>query len=245
MLQSAPDVHRIQRPELHPRRAQTTSSCGVWKPPQGVFDQHPQRFNPSFRRASNHPYDPTNLSSTSSAITTPQTPSGPGIPLNNTNTQHGFSDLTSHGVPDLSAIMFPTSDPFAYPNQPMTLLENQSFVKPEDVSDLYSPTTAATPPFQQNFDMQFQLPNYMVPPPHQQQPGTWGLPGMDEDPLTVSGGHTLDGASASATPWPPQHQQHQQPQDQGSSRPPQQRSYDQLFGEDWGGWMNNQGYSGQ
>lgn len=38
---------------------------------------------------------------------------------------------TGQGIPDLSALMFPSEDPFAYPNQPMITLENNNFVKHE------------------------------------------------------------------------------------------------------------------
>ncbi|KAI4154399.1 MAG: hypothetical protein LQ340_001710 [Diploschistes diacapsis] len=39
---------------------------------------------------------------------------------------------TTYGLPDLSAMMFPTGDPFAYPNQPMTTLEDHNFVNTPD-----------------------------------------------------------------------------------------------------------------
>jgi len=42
-------------------------------------------------------------------------------PINNS-----FSD-PSLPLPDMSAMMFPSTDPFAYPNQPMTTFENTNF----------------------------------------------------------------------------------------------------------------------
>ena len=230
MLQSAPDMHRIKQSESNPRRAQTSPSSGAWQAPQGVFSQHPQHFDPTYRRASTNPYDSNDPSSASSTNMTPQTPSGPGMPP---STQPDLSDLTSHSVPDLSAMMFPTSDPFAYPNQPMTTLENQNFVKQENVADIYSPSTTA-PPFQ-NFNPQFQMPNYMMSP---NQQGDWGVHGMNGEPLTMSGSEDLVGMNA---PWPQQPQQQPQQRQQDPRGAAQQGSYDQLFGEDWSGWMS-QGY---
>lgn len=34
--------------------------------------------------------------------------------------------IPGYNIPDLAAIMFPSADPFAYPNQPMTTLENHT-----------------------------------------------------------------------------------------------------------------------
>lgn len=274
MPQSAPDMHRITQAGPHPPRAQTSPSSGAWQPPHGAFEQHPQHFDPSSIRhpSIGHPYDSTDPSSASSTILTPQTPSsgGPGFSSQGPpNTQppppHPLTDLTSHGVPDLSAMMFPTSDPFAYPNQPMTTLENSGCVKQEEnlsPTDLYPPpdgTISTTAPPFQNFDMQFQMPDYMMQSNHNhnnnnnhnnQIPagGNWGLP---EAPSMMMGANTnandnMDGSRSAGggggggvvPPWPPQQQQQQQPQQQQQ----QQRSYDQLFGEDWGGWMN-QGYN--
>ena len=41
---------------------------------------------------------------------------------------------TTYGLPDLSAVMFPSTDPFAYPNQPMMTLENNTFADTPDSS---------------------------------------------------------------------------------------------------------------
>jgi hypothetical protein len=49
------------------------------------------------------------------------------------NQGHGLGFPQSHlgsgvaGLPDLNAMMFPSNDPFAYPNQPMTTFENLQF----------------------------------------------------------------------------------------------------------------------
>ena len=44
------------------------------------------------------------------------------------STTTASASTTTFGLPDLSAMMFPTTDPFAYPNhQPMTTLEDNAF----------------------------------------------------------------------------------------------------------------------
>lgn len=41
------------------------------------------------------------------------------------------ASLAGSSFPDLSAMMFPSADPFAYPNQPITTLENHDVIKQE------------------------------------------------------------------------------------------------------------------
>ena len=107
----------------------------------------------------------------------------------------------------------------------MTTLENQNFVKQENVADLYSPATTAAPPYQ-NFAMQFQVPNYVMPSTSQPAEN-WVLPEMNEQHLITASatGNDLERVNA---PW-------SQQQQQGQRGTGPQRSYDQLFGEDWGG----------
>ncbi len=240
MVQSAPDVHRIKRTDAHPRRSQTSPTVGTWSPQNGNPSQQPpqqQSYDLNYRRPSN---DTFTVSGPTSTNLTPQTPSGPGLPPSRPATQPEFAELSSHSVPDLSAMMFPTSDPFAYPNQPMTTLENQNYIKQED--GIFSPsiarTSAGPPSFSnQNFDAQFNgMQNFVCPPPGQQQPQQpdWGMQGMTDESMTMNGNEDLTGINVS---WPP-------PQQQNTTTrglPPPQGQYDQIFGEDWGGWMN-QGY---
>ena len=234
-------MHRVKRPEAHPRRNQTSPTVNTWSPQNGNPSQQPppQRpYNMNYRRTSTETF---NSSGPASTILTPQTPSVSGLPSSQTVSQSNFAGLSAHSVPDLSAMMFPTSDPFAYPNQPMTTLENQSYIKQEE--GIYSPsissTSAGPPPYQnQNFDAQFNgLQNFVMPPasqPQPQQQPDWSMQGMTDESLTMNGNEDMAGMGAS---WPP-------PQQQNSTTrgiPPGQGSYDQIFGEDWGGWMN-QGY---
>ena len=230
VVQSAPDMLRTKQHEPNPRKSHTSPNTGARQPSQGRFAQQPPQpraFDHKYRRTSYDPYTP---SCPTSADLTPPTPSGPGMPP---HAQPDISDLTSHGVPDLSAMMFPTSDPFAYPKQPMTTLENQNYIKQENIGDVYSPVTTTAPPYQ-NFEAHFGLQNYILPS-SQPQP-SWGMQNMNEASIPITRSEDLAGMSA---PWPLQ-QQPQQQQNNARAVPPQ-GNYDQIFGEDWGGWMS-QGY---
>lgn len=69
----------------------------------------------------------------------PNTPSSVGTPDSNSenNSMHRQQYMQqfppSNGVPDLSAMMFPSADPFAYPNQAMVEFES---IKQEDFGSL-------------------------------------------------------------------------------------------------------------
>jgi hypothetical protein len=95
-----------------------------------------QRFQPSPAQSNSDFFDPapglTPTSSTTSNVgfglpgQNPQqrpAQSFPATPLSNS-----FVDRASVSVPvsDVSAMMFPSADPFAYPNQPMTTFENNN-----------------------------------------------------------------------------------------------------------------------
>ena len=134
-------------------------------------------------------------------------------------------------VPDFSAMMFPSSDPFAYPNQPMTTLENYQLIKQEDPLDPSMlnepvPTTTGAPFDVYDAQTYGQMPPFLMPgqPPEYVQGVNPSISLSSENP---------NGSSTAAFDeghWPPNQQQ----------RPSNIRSmgFDQLFGEDWGGWMN-------
>ncbi|KAL9100115.1 MAG: hypothetical protein Q9163_004476 [Psora crenata] len=137
--------------------------------------------------------------------------------------------LTDRGVPDLSAMMFPSADPFAYPNQPLTTLENGQFVKQETAPDKNISYSASTTSYEN-----------MVP----QNLGALHLysttPGLLRDsfiPQNLSLTETEAQLNVTAT----------QEGDQEWLEPEQSLGemqgidLDHLFGEDWGCWMS-QGY---
>lgn len=139
-------------------------------------------------------------------------------------------------IPDLSAMMFPSADPFAYPNQPMTTLENENCIKQENPidSNMYSagpPTTTAAPYDSMDASMFGGIPSYMMPGAEsgfgmQTMDSSMSMSGADAIPVTMP----MQGNDMAS--WPQQ-------QESGSTPG---MNLDQLFGEDWGGWMN-QGYT--
>lgn len=134
-------------------------------------------------------------------------------------------------------MMFPSADPFAYPNQPMTTLESRNFIKSEDCFDANMYDLANTPiaggPYD-NLDAQIygQLPPYLM---QGQQPGTGlqnaspplGMNFMGPDPNILAMNDGNDG-------WAGQ---------QARTGSVQGMNLDQIFGEDWSsGWINS-GYA--
>ena len=139
--------------------------------------------------------------------------------------------FSGQAVPDLTAMMFPSADPFAYPNQPMTTLENRHFIKQEDTMDpsIYNlaPTTSSS---YDNLNPQMfgAMPAYTL---RGQQPNF----GMQDMNLQMG----MSNADSAATTMSMQNNDAN-----GWPRAPVCTpgvNLDQLFGEDWGGWMN-QGY---
>lgn len=130
--------------------------------------------------------------------------------------------------------MFSSSDPFAYPNQPMATFENRQFAKQEYPynQNMYNQNSnSTTSPDFDNLDSQRygHMPPYVM---QGQTPGD-GLPDMSV-PLDMSGGASTSAMNCSDGPWV------QQPGRQGVVTPGM--NLDQIFGEDWSvGWMD-QGY---
>ena len=133
-------------------------------------------------------------------------------------------------APDLSSMMFPSTDPFAYPNQPMTTLENQRSIKQESSVDpnTFSPPNSSGAPYN-NLDYG-SLP-YMM---QSQQLGFMQSmnPSMDID-HTDTTPTTMPTQRSDRGGWAQQQQQQQQ------QRPGGTPNLDQLFAEDWNGWMNS------
>ncbi|GAB7353063.1 hypothetical protein MBLNU459_g3613t1 [Dothideomycetes sp. NU459] len=86
-------------------------------------------------------------------------------------------DLSNPNLPDLSAMMFPSAEPFNYPNQPLTTFENNQFGK--DQAFFNSLSSASTPQMMgagqasavdnDKLEAQFYtLPPYMMQPSQQQ-----------------------------------------------------------------------------
>ncbi|KAL6713434.1 Gypsy retrotransposon integrase-like protein 1 [Lecanora helva] len=175
----------------------------------------PSTANGAFMQASNSPHN-----------SIPPNGDQPTYDMQNT--------LAGQGVPDVSAVMFPSADPFAYPNQPMTTLENHQLIKQESPVDpsIFNTSDAAavtSAPYD-NYGAQMynQLPPYVLP---EAQPSY--LQGLNEpmsmtstDPTTAS----IGTQSYEPGHWP-LNRQERLANTSGVG-------FDQLFGEDWGGWMS-------
>ncbi len=142
--------------------------------------------------------------------------------------------MAGSGLFDLTAMMFPSTDPFAYPNQPMTTLENRQFAKQEYPyhPNMYNQASDSTtsPPFD-NLDAHLfgQMPPYVM----QGQTSGNEMPDMSV-PLDMAGGICTSAMGGEDGQWA--HQQGRQ----GVFTPGM--NLDQIFGEDWSvGWMD-QGY---
>lgn len=175
-------------------------------------------FDPTHRRGSQNPYSASNHS-----------PSGSLPP---SAASYG---MQNNHVPELSSMMFPSADPFAYPNQPLTTLENQQSVKQENSVDhrTFSPPNSTGAPYD-------NLGYGSLPYVMQGQLLGFGMRSMDP---------SIDMSNAGPMPstmitdrnegggWA---RQQQQRRPGGTS----DGNVNQLFGEDWCGWMN-QGYNRQ
>ena len=187
--------------------------------------------NSTPRRSSEDPYSPSNPNY--SGIQT-SNDANSSIQSNENQATYGTQKaLVRQGVPELSAMMFPSADPFAYPNQPMTTLENCHVIKQENqmnssAFDVPRPTTTDAPYDMYDAQTYDHIPPYMM----QGQPPDY-LQGMNppmnmnsEDPnITLTATQGFDGGY-----WPLNQQQRMQGQ--------RGMGFDQLFGEDWGGFMN-------
>ncbi|MCJ1389554.1 hypothetical protein MMC18_002411 [Xylographa bjoerkii] len=177
------------------------------------------------QRRSSHDIYPSSSSDQAGTMTPDSSVSG-GLPFSSNQTpfnmQQSFSNPTA--LPDLSAMMFPSNDPFAYPNQPMTTLENRQFTKQEnyDPGGLYTSTPNNNSPYE-NPDVQLfgPLPPYLMGGHH---------PGMMQGL-----GPQID-MSGAGVDWSAQQQPGR----------PHGMNMDEIFGEEWkGGWMDTGGFGGQ
>jgi len=238
---SAPDVTRRSSPDSNAenqfKRASTSPhpAASTWKRssiPQESSSLRQQVIDTGHRPGSNDTYSPTTTHSIGV-----HTPDSPSDPMSSSATQANFSippNMAGGGLFDLSAMMFPSTDPFAYPTQPMTTLENRRFAKQEYPYDpnMYSQASdSSTGPAFENLDAQFfgPMPSYVM----QGQTSANEMPNMSV-PFDITGATGSSSMSDGDSQWAQQHGR------QGAVTPGM--NMDQIFGEDWSmGWMD-QGY---
>ncbi|MCJ1479485.1 hypothetical protein MMC13_008171 [Lambiella insularis] len=119
---------------------------------------------------SQDPYTPS--ASDQAGTMTPESNASSSIPYSSGihpyGAHQGFS--STGGFPDFSAMMFPSNDPFAYPNQPMTMLETGQFGKKEnnidhnDTNNIYSGNPTTSNAHYENFGIELfgPLPPYLM-----------------------------------------------------------------------------------
>ena len=176
---------------------------------------------------------------------TPQSPDSMGsgnMPLSASRSTFGFPQPQSYrqqGLPDFSAMMFPSTNPFAYPNQPMTTLENR-YPKQEDAlcpmdMSLFkiAPGVEADALFDDDHEVQLlgPMPPYMM---QGQQPAMHRL----RSNIAVGMGRENQGSSSMAfggelDDWPSQQQR-----SGGMSA----SKLEEVFEGDWTADWTNQGY---
>ena len=255
-MRSTPDVIKqcqpdgeingiMQRASAFPSQ----SSLPTWKrvsipqEPSKAHQHTNQGLDTNYRQGSLDTYTPPASDNTGSK--TPDSVSSNGLNFSsagppNFSFQPTFSGT---GLPDLSAMMFPSTDPFAYPTQPMTFLENRQTTKrensysPRSVNkpQMYAttPTSSSTPYDSLEVQTFGPFPPYLM----MGQQGM-GMQAMD-GPLGMSDaepGGNLMSMSGDDTGWA---------QQQARTGGTPGVNLDEIFGEEWGGGWMNQGYRQQ
>ena len=135
--------------------AQATASPSKLQETSVYHQPHPMPDHP---HGLNDPYSPENVNVASCE-------SASATPPSSTHSTFGPSQQYSSNLPDLTEIMFPSADPFAYPNQPMMTLENQKIFQPENINAFNTcETPASTTGWNGTVDSQIftPLPPYMM-----------------------------------------------------------------------------------
>ena len=170
------------------------------------------------------PYSPThtNMQNLDSASATPSS---------STSFTSGLNHPFSADLPDFSAMMFPSADPLAYPNQPMTTLEDQNFARQDNNFNhsLFDPNnpTPATASSYEAIDAQLFGPM----PPYLMQGQHTGLGFQQMDlPMPMSTARGEGNAMAvdqNEGTWGSQNMQ---------------QNYGPMSGDNWSPQWMNQGY---
>lgn len=129
------------------------------------------------------------------------------------------------GFPTVSNMMFPSNDPFAYPNQPMISMENYQNVQnqPFDTQSFPNSTNGES---YGGFNASFFGPLPSYPMLGTRRSSNLGDNHADGQPIGIDG-----------IPGPPQESQ------QGRfGGPLPESNWDAMFGEDWSGGWADQGY---
>lgn len=251
-MRSTPDVTQIINtdPTANMQRASTYPTPVSAATPKQVSVPYNistirQQLQPSldnnYRRTSQQIYLPADTMD----LSTPDS-AGSSIPSSATQPQFGFpQNFDDAGLPDLSAMMFPSADPFAYPNQPMTTLENRHykqentpFTPPRAQTDRLfaypgSTTSSTTVPPYDSLEVQLfgPLPPYMMQGPLP----SMGMSAVGGGPMNIGGG--MMGMSNGGNDGGGGEGGWAQRQVKTGGTPGV--NMEDIFGEEWaGGWIN-------
>lgn len=149
----------------------------------------------------------------------------------------GTNQPLSAGLPDLGTVMFPTTDPLAYPNQPLSILEDHNFSTQGDLlaQNIYNAGTAPNTTGGVYEPMDAQLFGPMPPYLMQGQQS-----GLDFQPVgsSMSINPTFAGSNVLALGgnedgWSMQHMQPSEPVATSNL------NHGSMFGENWGQWLRS------
>ena len=242
---SALQNNKPSRPEISAQSAPTMKQTVDWKEMSGqraksspnssdASQNHPpdarepstlrQQAVPQPRHgldAQSGSYDPFSPSHTN----THPLNSASGTPSSGAWSMPGPQHHSTADLPNFNAMMFPSADPLAYPNQPMTLFERQD---PDAFNPiLFDPgnTTPATTPSNESIDARLfgPMPPYLM----QGQYAGFGWQHMDSPmPLSLApGGDSAMAMDGHEGPW--------------SSQNMQREGDGPIFGDGWGQpWMS-------
>ena len=176
---------------------------------------------PTYHPSPTDPYSPESAS-TANIDSTSATPSS------SSQSTFGPNQQYSNILPDMADIMFPSADPFAYPNQPMMTLEDQNLFRPENTNVFSASDTPATTrgPYGA-FDTQFfgSWPPYMMQFPENDL--GFQTIGTSSDISSVAAGNNAMALEGDSAAWPSDQMQ----QSSGASATP--TGYDDPYGQGW------------
>lgn len=180
-------------------------------PTASAFDQR-MSFPTSSISSGSGPYTPASPSFNQQSLV-----SGP-VETNSPSNMLPYNlamDMTNPNLPDLSAMMFPSAEPFTYPNQPLTTFENNQFAKDPNIFNDFGDSKVPvmmpgqnTGPEADILEAQFYpLPPYMMQQPQQQrqqqqqqQQGRWDMGLMQQQQAQMANMRQVSGG------WPGQQQ---------------------------------------
>ncbi|KAK5160830.1 hypothetical protein LTR04_004517 [Oleoguttula sp. CCFEE 6159] len=248
---SHPDIPQIGSlsSQAAPKRAHTHPDTGGNFP---KVDTHRSDTSGILNTFTKPPYlqPPNDSYSSSSMSSTP----GMGTPGSSSAlfsaAQHRYPNPSTYNnpaLPDLSAMMFPSEDPFAYPNAPMTTFENNQSDKnnpfynfnlsvntnergTDSSNNIYMPPPSASGSEGENLDVQLfgPLPPYMM---RTQQSGL----GLQQNPTGMGASDTGNSFIPTSVDWTGQ-------QNMRTSGLPGMNLDDIFGGEEWNGMLMDQGF---